>query len=124
MGFRNIYEDHVSSSMSDVKQTDEILAELQFSFVCFLVGQHYDSFEQWKRLLRLFCQCHDTVSSNNFLVSLLTEFFASVRGNDAVDARLKDRAAKFEANLAKKFNWDFDQELADAAPVVVALGDD
>ena len=29
----------------------------------------------------------DIVSSNNFLVSLLTEFFATVRGNDAVDAR-------------------------------------
>ena len=38
--------------------------------------------------------------------------------------RLKDRAAKFEANLAKKFNWDFDQELDDDAPVVVDLGDD
>ena len=29
----------------------------------------------------------DIVSSNNFLVSLLTEFFGSVRANDAVDAR-------------------------------------
>ena len=38
--------------------------------------------------------------------------------------RLKDRAAKFEANLAKKFNWDFEQELDDDAPVVVDLGDD
>jgi len=133
-------------------RTDEILAELQFSFACFLVGQHYDSFEQWKRLLRLFCSCHDAVanhtdlylalisdmhfqirevpddffvdivSSNNFLVSLLTEFFATVRGNDAVDTRLKDRAAKFEANLAKKFNWDFEQEIDEDAPVVVDLG--
>ena len=37
--------------------------------------------------------------------------------------RLKDRAAKFEANLAKKFNWDFEQELDEGedAPVVVDL---
>ena len=48
-------------------RTDEILAELQFSFVCFLVGQHYDSFEQWKRLLRLFCQCHDAVAKHTEL---------------------------------------------------------
>ena len=39
-------------------------------------------------------------------------------------SRLKDRAVKFEANLAKKFNWDFDQELDDDAPVVVDLGDE
>ena len=37
--------------------------------------------------------------------------------------RLKDRAAKFEANLAKKFNWDFEQEIDEGedAPVVVDL---
>jgi hypothetical protein len=51
----------------------------------------------------------DIVSANNFLVTLLAQFFTTVRNNEAVDPRLKDRAAKFEANLGKKFNWDFDQ---------------
>ena len=40
---------------------DEVLAELQFSFVCFLVGQHYDSFEHWKHLLVLFLQCDGSI---------------------------------------------------------------
>ncbi len=26
----------------------EVLGELQFAFLCFLVGQNYDCFEQWK----------------------------------------------------------------------------
>ena len=47
--------------MSDKNQIDEVLAELQFSFVCFLVGQHYDSFEHWKRLLVMLCTCEDAI---------------------------------------------------------------
>ena len=61
-------------------RTDEILAELQFSFVCFLVGQHYDSFEQWKRLLRLFCQCHDAVANHTELyLALISDMHFQVR---------------------------------------------
>ncbi len=63
----------------------------------------------------------DIVSKNNFLVSLLANFFATVRSNEAIDTRLKDRAVKFQANLSKKFDWDFDQELDEDAPVVVDL---
>merc|ERR1712173_403601 len=56
--FRKLYGDVVSgSAMSESDKSDaEALAELQFSFVCFLVGQHYDSFERWKQILRIFCQ--------------------------------------------------------------------
>ena len=42
-------------------RVQEILAELQFSFLCFLVGQHYDSFEHWKRLLIMLCTCEDAI---------------------------------------------------------------
>ena len=66
----------------------------------------------------------DIVSSNNFLVALLTRMFRSVEANEAVDARLRDRADKFKANLAKKFDWDFGEDDEDEdAPVVVDLGE-
>uniref|UniRef100_A0A8R1XSJ1 Protein AAR2 homolog n=1 Tax=Onchocerca volvulus TaxID=6282 RepID=A0A8R1XSJ1_ONCVO len=36
----------------------EFLGELQFAFVCFLMGQVvYEGFEQWKRLIHLLCSC-------------------------------------------------------------------
>ena len=62
LNFKRLYGDAVSSSMTDKSQNDEALAEVQFSFVCFLVGQHYDSFEQWKQLLKLFCQSDEALS--------------------------------------------------------------
>ena len=38
-----------------------VLCELQFSFVCFLIGQVYDAFEQWKNLVNLLCNCERAV---------------------------------------------------------------
>merc|ERR1719184_364770 len=62
--FKRLYGDAVSSTMTEDKNqnSEEALAELQFSFVCFLVGQHYDSFEQWKQLLRIYCQSDEALS--------------------------------------------------------------
>ena len=34
---------------------EEVLVELQFSFLCFLVGQNYDSFCQWKQQVAMLC---------------------------------------------------------------------
>lgn len=36
-------------------------AELQFAFICFLIGNVYDAFEHWKRLLNILCQSEDAV---------------------------------------------------------------
>lgn len=32
-----------------------VLGELQLSFLCFLIGQQFDSFDQWKKLTALLC---------------------------------------------------------------------
>ena len=40
---------------------EEILVELQFSFLCFLVGQNYDSFCQWKQLVAMLCGCGEAL---------------------------------------------------------------
>ena len=52
-------------------RVEEVLGELQFSFVCFLVGQNYDAFEQWKQLLRMFCTSDEALSNHNLLYMTL-----------------------------------------------------
>ncbi|XP_009946689.1 PREDICTED: protein AAR2 homolog, partial [Leptosomus discolor] len=39
----------------------ELLAELQFAFICFLIGNVYDAFEHWKRLLNILCRSEDAI---------------------------------------------------------------
>ena len=177
-------------SLDYYSRNDEILGELQFSFICFLVGQNYDAFEQWKQLLKMFCTCDealatqthlymtlisdlhfqviniqnisfllkgikvpfdyqriisikhfymifqirevpedffvDIVSSNNFLVALLTSLFTLIRDNSDVDSKLKTRIEKFKKSLTLKFQWDFSEidemeEPDEDKPVIVAL---
>ncbi|XP_066526443.1 protein AAR2 homolog [Hoplias malabaricus] len=127
-----------------------VLGELQFAFVCFLIGNVYEAFEHWKSLLALLCKSEDAikdrkdlylglisvlyhqlgevppdfyvdiVSQNNFLTSTLQDFFQFACA-PGVDATLRKRAEKFKAHLTKKFRWDFDADLEDCAPVVVEL---
>ncbi|KPP63519.1 hypothetical protein Z043_118221, partial [Scleropages formosus] len=127
-----------------------VLGELQFAFVCFLIGNAYEGFEHWKKLLVLLCRSEaamhtrrdlylgliavlyhqlgeippdffvDIVSQNNFLTSTLQDFFQFATG-PGVDATLRKRAEKFKAHLTKKFRWDFEMELDDCAPVIVEL---
>lgn len=144
-----IYGDQVSSSMSDRCHSQEVLAELQFSFLCFLVGMNYDSFEQWKKMVNMICSCDeglvkypelfldfisdlyfqiqevprdffvDIVSSDNFLCGSLGSLFSSVRSCEGVSARLKTKAQRFEENVTRKFGWDFSAVPEDEEPVVV-----
>lgn len=126
----------------------ELLGEIQFSFICFLIGQVYDGFDQWKKLVHLLCssedalstdsqlfkdfigvlyfQVHeipedffvDIVSHSNFLTTTLQEFFSNLE-NSSADEQLKRKGEKFKEHLTKKFKWDFDTEPDDYAPVIV-----
>ncbi|KAM6404602.1 protein AAR2 homolog [Rhynochetos jubatus] len=128
----------------------DLLAELQFAFICFLIGNVYEAFEHWKRLLNILCRSEDAignyqelyislisvlyhqlseipadffvdiVSQDNFLTSTLQVFF-SCTCSAAVDGTLRKKAEKFKAHLTKKFKWDFEAEPDDCAPVVVEL---
>ncbi|XP_028849502.1 protein AAR2 homolog isoform X2 [Denticeps clupeoides] len=132
------------------QQPLNVLGELQFAFVCFLVGNVYEAFEHWKKLLTLLCRSEDAmrqrhslylglisvlyhqlgeippdffvdiVSQNNFLTSTLQDFFQFASG-PGVDSTLRKKADKFKAHLTKKFRWDFEADLEDCAPVVVEL---
>jgi len=137
--------------ISEHVSAEEVLVELQFSFLCFLVAQNYDSFEQWKHLVALLCTCvkamskfpnlfisfmadlHfqmqevpedffvDIISQNNFLVSSLSDLFANVREHEDMSPLLRQKAISFENHLTKKFGWDFSQEDEEYAPTVVEL---
>ena len=126
----------------------DILGELQLAFITFLVGQVYDAFEQWKHLIHLLCSCVDAVdkhpdvfeafigvihfqlletpqdffvdivSRNNFLVDNLHRFFMTVQ-DSAVSAKLKRKSQKFKEYLTKRFQWNFDEEPEEDAPVIV-----
>jgi A1 cistron-splicing factor AAR2 len=130
---------------------EQVLVELQFSFLCFLVGQNYDCFEHWKQLVAMMCSCKramqkypqlflsfmsdlhfqmqevpedffvDIVSQNNFLVKSLADLFANIRENVEIEDQLQTRAISFENHLSKKFGWDFSEEDDEFAPVVVEL---
>uniref|UniRef100_A0A7P0TA70 Protein AAR2 homolog n=1 Tax=Homo sapiens TaxID=9606 RepID=A0A7P0TA70_HUMAN len=139
---------YIIGSANDI--TYILTGELQFAFVCFLLGNVYEAFEHWKRLLNLLCRSEaammkhhtlyinlisilyhqlgeipadffvDIVSQDNFLTSTLQVFFSSAC-SIAVDATLRKKAEKFQAHLTKKFRWDFAAEPEDCAPVVVEL---
>jgi len=94
----------------------EVLVELQFSFLCFLVGQNFDSFTQWKQIVAMMCGCGeallkypqlfinfisdmhfqmqevpedffvDIVSCNNFLVTSLTDLFTNIKEHEDENA--------------------------------------
>ena len=130
------------------KKENSLLGEIQFSFICFLVGQVYDAFDQWKKLVHLMCSSvealnsftdlymnfisvlHfqvqeipedffvDIVSTNNFLTSTLQEFFSNLEDGNG-DSRLKQRGLKFRDHLTRKFKWDFTTEPDEYAPVIV-----
>lgn len=50
---------------------DDLLGELQFVFVCFLVGHVYPCFEQWQKLVRVFCNSCEAIDRHPELFSHL-----------------------------------------------------
>jgi A1 cistron-splicing factor AAR2 len=40
---------------------DQLLGELQFAFVTFIVGQVFDGFEHWKKLVNVLCNCDEAM---------------------------------------------------------------
>ena len=132
------------------KDIGMVLGEVQFAFICFLLGQNYESFEQWKKLVHLMCTSEeeiirspttytsfisllhfhikeipsdffvDIVTSNNFLVSTLHELFQNLE-SDGVDKALQKKGVGFRKHLTDKFQWDFTSEPDEFAPVVVDI---
>ncbi|KAI9553869.1 hypothetical protein GHT06_019139 [Daphnia sinensis] len=129
----------------------ELLAELQMVFLYFVIGQVYSAFEHWKHLVHIFCSADDMVvknpslilefigdlyfqmqevptdffidiiSSENFLVKTLRVLFANVLENSGADPQLKRRTLQLKQFVTQRFQWDFETEPDDEAPVVVEM---
>ena len=67
-------------SFTVVVNFSQVLVELQFSFLCFLVAQNYDSFEQWKHLVALLCTCVKAMKKfPNLFISFMADLHFQVR---------------------------------------------
>ena len=129
----------------------ELLAELQFAFVCFLVAQNFNSFEHWKNLIKLICYSFsaiqkypdmftdflsdlyfqigevqsdlftDIVTQNNFIYSCLKRLFDNLRETENLDSRLQSKADRFQNFLQGKFSWNFVDEEEDEDKPVVVF---
>jgi len=118
----------------------EILGEVQFSFICFLLSESFDGFEQWKQIVNLLCSSDqalfvmpdlfcdfievlhfqlmqapedffvDVISHNNFLDHALNSFF-QLLDDPKLDSKLLQRSAKFRQYTEKRFGKTFTSEL-------------
>ncbi|XP_053203358.1 protein AAR2 homolog [Panonychus citri] len=139
----------LDETLKRYEKPDDILGELQFAFVTFIIGQVNDSFDQWKLMLKLLC-CSDAainkypsmyfnfinvlnlqlrevpedifidiVDNENFLVSVLRDFFYNVFCNPNTDRKVREKAIVFKLHVTEKYKWDFEEEPEDELPVVV-----
>ncbi|XP_026322049.1 protein AAR2 homolog isoform X2 [Hyposmocoma kahamanoa] len=113
-----------------------IIGELQFAFLCFLIGHSLEAFEHWKNLVILICSCDDAihkyrtvffhfirtleiqieempedfladiVMNKNLVYKKLREFFRTAYVSK-VDGRLLTMIDRFKENLTDKLQWDF-----------------
>jgi len=131
-----------------LRSPDGFLAELQFSFVNFLVGQSYLSFEHWKSLIQLISHSDsailkyptlyfdflsdvyfqitfvpedffaDIVTCNNFLFNCLQRLHRNIKDHDDAETKIKNKADRFISYMTTKFGWDF-EDLGEEEPTVV-----
>ncbi|XP_018569913.1 protein AAR2 homolog [Anoplophora glabripennis] len=127
----------LDTMIANYSKSTELLGELEFCYVCFLVGHSLEAFEQWKKLFSLFCSCDtavkkhrklydlfvsvieiqvkeipeeflaDIVSNNNLVYTKLRNLFRAVRNSD-VDGQLKAKLSRFQKNLTDLYQWDFE----------------
>lgn len=142
--------DIVKRILSELEKAEDLLGELQFAFVCFLMGHVYEGFEHWKRLVHLLCSCQralvdfedfylkflmtlhfqlkltprdffvDIVTKNNFLTITLTNLFTNIETIADVGVTLKEKSLKFKNYLTKYYKWNFDSTPENCLPLVVS----
>ena len=68
--------------------------ELQFAFVCFLLGNVYEAFEHWKRLLNLLCRSEEAMVKHHTLyinlISILYHQLGEIPADFFVDIVSQD----------------------------------
>jgi len=130
--------DRLLKLLSSVGEYRDLLGEFQYAFVVFLIGQVYEGFEQWKRLMHLICSCckaiksnkslyndllmvlhfqlkmvpddffQDVLSNDNFIHATLILLFCNIQDTDGVSSHLKMKSEKFKKHLEIKFGKPFE----------------
>ena len=79
-------QDHFSSL--------HLSGELQFAFVCFLLGNVYEAFEHWKQLLNLLCRSEEAMVKHHTLyvnlISILYHQLGEIPADFFVDIVSQD----------------------------------
>ncbi|XP_022919505.1 protein AAR2 homolog [Onthophagus taurus] len=114
----------------------DLLGEMQFSYICFLVGHSMEAFQQWKQIICLVCSCEDIIvkyqsmyeeflsilemhvkeipeefladicSNNNFVYVKLRQLFGYII-MPRVSQKLKNKVDRLIKMLSKNYDWDF-----------------
>ena len=76
-----IAEQKQNKSSTVEEDENDVLGELQFAFVCFLIGNCLDAFEQWKLMVNLLCNSEEAVRSRPGLYVNLVNvlYFSSMK---------------------------------------------
>lgn len=116
---------------------EDLLGEMQFCYILFLVGYSFDAFEHWKKLFTVLCSCVEAISKHssffekflsvlemqildisediftdiliedNFLYNKLRNFFNCIIISNSSTA-LTNKMTKLMKKLQAKFGWDFE----------------
>jgi A1 cistron-splicing factor AAR2 len=119
------------------KETNDLLGELQYSFITFFLGEVYESFEQWKDIMVLLLSCQsiivkqeklycdfievlynqfrqfpkdffvDEISSNNFFNKLITNFIITCKQSNRTEDIIIPSSVAKRAILLEKFLKEF-----------------
>lgn len=130
---------------------DDLIGELQFAFVTFLIGQVYDCFEHWKLLVALLTKSQDSVltrnelfvtfvdtislqmreipddyfvditAQHNFLAKTFQIFFDNFEDPTGISGDLVRKVSLLKNQLTELFQWSFDEEDEEDLPVIVEL---
>ena len=77
---------------------------------CLSPGQHFPRFTLF----------YSPFAFSSFLALLIVQvFFSNMESSTTADKKLVDKARRFRLHLTKRFNWDFESEPEEFAPVVV-----
>ena len=57
----------MKEAIAKVGTTKDILGELQYCFITFLLGENLEAFEQWKSLVSILCSCPSGMQQDSTL---------------------------------------------------------
>jgi len=130
----------IKNVIEQIGSQDELLAELQFAFVSFLIAQSYEGFEHWKKLVELICRCQSLIEDtlwNPFYLKFVIvlkcqielvpeDFFSDIIGGNnfllqtlkeffeiqpaALSSQLAGLISEFKQQIEKRFGTSFDIE--------------